>query len=426
MPEHEIYEHTASVPRHPRARRWYQFTLRQFFVAVAIIGCLSGLIGRNAILAHRQRLAVEALLAQNCDVEYGEGWGEYASGWLPQRVIEFLGHDFFSTVRAVDGGPGFCATPAAAIDNLAMFADLPDVEILQLRGYVTDDAVLGMPALDRLADLTINWDGVSDAVMARIGTLGRLRKLNLGWTQITDRGVAELRDLPELEELDVSHTDVTIASLRSLSRLPKLTYLNVSGCGKFAVTQDRLWGSPPLSGDLRQLREFIGSDTPIDDAAVEYLTCMPHLETLDLCRTPITDAAIATIARFRNLRTLRIGNTMMAGKSLGALSRLTNLESLDLGIYGQWRYYQDEPPYAPRLGDEIVPELIKLKQVRTIGLTRLDIGDAAYLQLRAMNCLETLYAGWPACPSDETVAALQQALPRLQIHRDDWYERTGL
>lgn len=72
----------------------------------------------------------------------------------------------------------------------------------------------------------------------------------------------------------------------------------------------------------------VGSNPQLDDQALEILSTLSRLRSLNISRLrEITDAGIATLAALPVLSTLDVSRTCIRGSTLGALANLTNLDA---------------------------------------------------------------------------------------------------
>lgn len=132
---------------------------------------------------------------------------------------------------------------SATDDSLAVLAQLPNLEILSLRGTaVTDDG------------------------LKHLRGHGRLRSLLLGSTNVTDHGAIHLLSLPALEIVDLQQTKISDAGAASLSKIPQLQRLNLSG-------------------------------TAITDASIPHLVRIPQLKGLGMVGSRVTDEGFMQFAR---------------------------------------------------------------------------------------------------------------------------------
>ena len=223
----------ATIKAKPR-RRWLQFSLRTFLVALTIF---SGWLGFQVNRAHRQRRAVAALeemgwLAayENIDNDWmveDDGSGEPLS-WYHR----WLGRDYFLDV--VEVRPSFVASFNGDYMNLAerfperdstwelptvlaQVAHLPYVTTLHLDALpVTDDNLACLEKIANLRDLGLSQTEITNAGLLELARLQRLRRLDLSQTNTSDVGLKHLHALTNLKFLELDGTRVTESAIARL------------------------------------------------------------------------------------------------------------------------------------------------------------------------------------------------------------------
>lgn len=88
---------------------------------------------------------------------------------------------------------------------------------------------------------------ITDAGLVHVPALGRLAVLSLGDTSITDRGLIHVGRVTRLMNLDLHGTQITDAGLQSLVNLKNLRTLDVSGTGVTAKGVDQLQKALPAA-----------------------------------------------------------------------------------------------------------------------------------------------------------------------------------
>lgn len=131
-----------------------------------------------------------------------------------ERVDEIAGSIRYHGKKAV--GIKARKNPATD-DDVKVFAELMDLEELELQGEtITDAAVnylVGLPALHHLSleNTSITDEGVAN-----------LQRLSLRKTCVTDAGVAEIAKIESLEEQDLELLQISEKGLAQLSNLKRL------------------------------------------------------------------------------------------------------------------------------------------------------------------------------------------------------------
>jgi hypothetical protein len=233
----QMADETLSITR----RQWLRISVRGMIVLVLLIGVGLGWFIHSA---RTQRDAVAAIEDTGRQFGYAYDW-ELRDGdiipngkpWAPKWIVDHLGADFFGSVVRVD---------------------------------------LGLEATNN--------------VMGHIGRLNRLEELYLGGNQVTDSWLIHLRGLKNLRILDVGTSQITDAGLAHLERLPKLEKLELS---QTKVTDAGLSYLDGLTG-LKD-RELVF--TAVSDIGLMHLKRFKNLRRLDLRGTKVTEAAIAEIRK---------------------------------------------------------------------------------------------------------------------------------
>lgn len=171
-----------------RKRRWLQFSLRTFLIAVLLLGVGCGWLAERV---RRQRAAVSKIIRYGGQVTYDyqldqfgnlrrDASGNYVHGLqppAPRWLRESLGDDYFrSPVKVhleIDEGVGFEDRELAALADA--LRSLPTLQTLSLRG-----------------------SPITDRGLVHLYGLSQLRELNCMWTNVTSGGVDALqRELPQ-------------------------------------------------------------------------------------------------------------------------------------------------------------------------------------------------------------------------------------
>ena len=279
-------------------------------------------------------------------------------------------------------------------------------------------------------DFRASW--VTDADLRRLSTLPALTSLNLSLTRITDQGMQELKNLPNITDLDLRFaeyvTDEGIAAIKSWKKLKRLV----------------------LHG------------TKASDTALEHISGITTLETLDAGSIMLTDVGLERLTALPNLKQLTIGGNELGDAGLQALRQMPGLTHLDLS----GRQGTDSNVWAISMSDvglEAVLTLANLRELR-FGCTSIGIGvegarfgtvsamsvtprwlekmkslrhlesltlqgcdridDQAVTILAALPALETVDLKGTAV-TEQGLAALRAARPKLRILHGPWNARAA-
>ncbi len=163
-------------------------------------------------------------------------------------------------------------------DTLAKLTDIPFAQHdLAYRDFlqVSDEQVARLPSPERVKNLCLGHQAISDASLERIAQCEHLQWLDLAATKVTDVGLAKLAGLKALSQLNLEQTAAGDATLAWLGKHHDLIELDLSHT---KVTDA---GVKQLAG-LRDLRVLWLTGTSVTDASVPVLTRLKELETLDL------------------------------------------------------------------------------------------------------------------------------------------------
>lgn len=100
-----------------------------------------------------------------------------------------------------------------------------DVAFHLADGKITDDQLVPLKNLPRLAQLNLRGREITNAGLVNLKDLKGLVKLHLEKTKVTDDGLKNLVGLENLEYLNLYGTEVTDAGLKHLEGLKKLRKL---------------------------------------------------------------------------------------------------------------------------------------------------------------------------------------------------------
>lgn len=177
--------------------------------------------------------------------------------------------------------------------------------------------------------------------------------------------------LDELVQPDVSKSEIEIL-LTS-----KTTPVSEQTLAQFKVKGVRL---EPLSDEIHWLQADVAPSVAADSLLHSFKPISKDLTWLSLAGTSTTDEGLSHIADFTYVTRLHLGNTSITHEGLKHLRSLSYLESLNL--------------YGTEVSDEGLQQLSGLKNLRVLYL-------------------------WQTRVSKEGVAALQKALPNLQVNVGD-------
>lgn len=224
---------------------------------------------------------------------------------------------------------------ATLFDDRALQAirSLPQLDSLDISGtLVTPEglAEFGLPKtlesfrFDKLRLMTRTISPQNEPLMNAIARLNRLAELSIDDQAVTDEGAAKLNGHSRLKALSLVRTEIRSLSGLMPESLPKLEFVDAS------------WSRLDDSGlaalcRLPNLKRLIAERTRILSLAQVDFANAQHLEELSLAKTPIGDADLAHLAQARRLKILNLSQTAISDAGVAELKALPALEVLDLG-----------------------------------------------------------------------------------------------
>jgi Leucine-rich repeat (LRR) protein len=286
----------------PTRRRWFQFSLRTFLIAITALAAAIGYPLYRIRLEDRSRLELIALgCVANQELsptvlQFQNPFAESAEPRGPKWLRQVAGDCVLDHVLFVD-----CAQ---------RLDDRKDVEAaLQL-----------LEPMSRLKTLSLADCPITDEDLRALGHLRSLRTLSLDRTSITDASAPRIAKFEELEELSLSGTAVTGDALRHLAGLSRLHTLRLS---RLAVrSEDLAW----LAG--LPLKVLYLDRTQIDDSAASRLIDHLELVVLILSHTNTSDDLIRSLTQLPNLQVLSVRHTNVTDECGEYLTRIKSLNEV--------------------------------------------------------------------------------------------------
>lgn len=150
---------------------------------------------------------------------------------------------------------------------------------------VTDDDLARMPAPERVRNLSLGHQPISDAGLEHLARCERLEWLDLAATKVTDGGLKHLAGLQKLEQLNLEQTAAGDATLDWLAQRTRLRELDLSHTQVTDAGLERL-------GGLRELTVLWLTSTGVTDASIPVLSKLKKLELLDTTGTGLSPAGM--------------------------------------------------------------------------------------------------------------------------------------
>jgi hypothetical protein len=200
----------AVAHRHPR--RFVQFGLRTFLIAVTVL-CIW--LGWQTYRAEQQRRAVALIRAFGGGVHYDFESLEGDEWTLARLSRRFLGPDLWNNVEGVN--LVMYATVHISSDGDKLLRPLEEIDPSSCVKVLEH-----LPSLSRLKRLQLGILPIDDSDLAWLAKLARLEHLTLYMPGLTDAGLVHLESLQNLRFLEMDYTSVTQSGIDRLQRaLPK-------------------------------------------------------------------------------------------------------------------------------------------------------------------------------------------------------------
>ena len=188
----------------------------------------------------------------------------------------------YRVIRDIRRSGGYVGTSTTGLWGLQdmLAAKLPDAfaeinsvtltDVPMKRGWLSTVA-----RSDRLWFLWLNRSGVTDDDLKQLAGSHTLGELYLNGNPITDQGLKNLGHMPSLERLQLNYTKIQNPAVVAHS-MPAVWMLKLRGTDvdDSAVAE--------IAASLPALREIDLSRTRVTDLALQYLSTLPELESVQL------------------------------------------------------------------------------------------------------------------------------------------------
>jgi internalin A len=257
--------------------------------------------------------------------------------------------------------------------EVARLSTVTDLDLSETR--ITDIGFQALKTLPNVSRMNLYYaEQIGDGALAAMKGWKQLRSLNLRGTKVTDAGLVHLAGLP-IETLDVGYSFFTDNGFDALVNLPKLKHLAVGGnkitdTGLNAVRLLTTLTELDLSGAQRT-DSGIWAAT-ITDRSIETVDSLQSIQLLNLKGAKFTDTGFAKLTRLKQLKRIDLGETNLSAIGLASLNNSPLLEQVNL--------YN-----AKRVGDEVVPILAGLSNLRWVDLTGTAVTAKGIQTLKAAN-----------------------------------------
>ncbi|QDV18406.1 Leucine Rich repeats (2 copies) [Gimesia panareensis] len=315
-----------------------------------------------------------------------------------------------------------------ADDDLAVLQELPEVQILTLRGvhtikghHLTDAGLRHLIHLKKLRTLDLSANhGFTDACGETLGQLTSLQRLDLRQTAFTAAILPDLTQLKRLVSLTVDEIPLdenTIGYFEqmplreligvrlvdaSFPLLPRLTQLSRPPVRRLPIIKDSQLKYLTHFKKIRKLTVELTQGNS-DTSRLKYLQALPELESLYLWlrerpEGPLDPTGLLSLAKVPSLKQLKV--TAVDAQALEAVSHCTQVEELDL------------QSNRKRLSPADLHCLKTMSNLRVINLRRSMVCDRLWAELGKLKTLEEIHIDtWPSPGKDSA----QKETPAFQM-----------
>ncbi len=386
---------------------------------------------------------------QSSDTEVGDAAKDTQPMMTPEAVanVREAVENCGGTIRLDDHGQPIAidlAVGRGSTDATAFAAAISCTQLKSFRaraGQIATEDLRKLAAFASLEELLLQDTALDDDVLADLveGMKG-LRRLTLRNTpKVSDVGIGRLVELLRLERLALINLQITDQAVPTFAKLPALVSLDLRQCTSLGGSE---------LGELKAatlLRELKLSD--IDDATLEIVASLPHLESLTVEDSSITaegiaklalneptanrlrslsfarclsldDDALAPLASFVSLRRLSLRDVSVTGSCLANFPTLGEIELLSLNelflsdeafeAIGRCRQLKRLELSQGLLTPDAIATIATLSNLEYLDVTSCDLDDENLHPLHKLNNLRTLIVEGNPGVSQETVARLTQ------------------
>ena len=454
------------TPDRPRRRFAVRVTLGGLMLLIVALAVWMGWATNKV---RKQSRAVDAIIARGGQVIYAHQRAPMAANpnainanakppgpeWLRKRI----GDDYFqSPVHVSIARPAYQPNTARMArkpipppkphddDIMVAFADLPDLEFVNLdRGPTTDAGLAHLAGLKKLRTLLLGEaDDITDVGLAHLAGLTKLDRLVIFNTgKITDAGVAHFSRMKSLTSLWITHENLTDEALKTIGGLPALENLLVhteseasvdpigkrAGKGKIGdvglgylaglghmkslalpATAAGKTGFEALA-KLESLESLRVETGPLSEGMLSPLRSLPKLRSLFIESPAVDDSALECLATFPALSLLEVHSPTLSPANLDCIARADQLTYITLD--------------CPNLTDDQLAHIGTMKRLKTLQLVNVEkITDSGIEVLRGLNALGVLaimsrgmQGVFAKCQITDRGLSTAAALPKIRMVR---------
>lgn len=258
-------------------------------------------------------------------------------------------------------------------------------------------AIAGMKQLVAL-DLT-DCNLVTSAGCASLAGLANLEMLKLYGRDITDEALEHISKLQKLKVLGLAQSAVSKEGLDKLANHPTLKELDLYGCQ--AVNNAAI----EKVGTIANLEILVLRETAVKNDGMQHLVGLKKLKELDLSESNIgIGKNFEAITQIQSLVDFNVWSTSFTDADMPAVGQLKNLKKLNL-----------DKTEITDMGLANIKELENLEYIH-LG-NSMYITDAGLAELHGLKKLKTVIVTFVGGVTDDGVAALQAAIPGVEVKR---------
>lgn len=202
------------------------------------------------------------------------------------------------------------------------------VAVIELDGAnITDEELLSIPWVPKVAELSLCNNNISDKAGYSIARFQSLEELRLSDTDVGDQTAIAISSLKHLRLLELSRTNVSDDGVAKLARIATLLRLRLNRCDVTNESANQLVR-------LSELRSLSLRGTRVADGVFAHISPMPHLAALDLGNTELSDAGLVVFSNdtFPELCQLSLFGTKCTLDGVKALRRAPREMPLDISF----------------------------------------------------------------------------------------------
>jgi hypothetical protein len=310
-----------TTPSRFRLRRFFQFSLLSFLVAVSL---LAGAFGCARHRAEHQRLAVEWIESQGgqirydhyrqprTDVFYSTGSEEAKAEFAALRpknswIANTLGEHYVHRIENIHfqesqlQGEAWRLAHARGAKLVSFWECEISAEVLEALGRCKSVEEIS------IVDCRCDTSG-----LAHLANLPKLKRLTMHRIKLDGDALAHLGKCVSLESLSLTYSTFPADEIENLRPLNKLTYcaLGFTSVGDEQLSVVSSW--PNL--------QRIDLSDHVTDAGLDHLTELKNLDSLAFLQSKVTDEGIVKLVKLPKLKSIQMSNCQLSDELMTRLS----------------------------------------------------------------------------------------------------------